>query len=481
MSGFCESTGENQPNEMNGKVMETNTSEMALKRGRGADRRAVWLVCIVSLSFLLHLVTRVLSGYAYGVMITLFTMLFFASKRITFRRGNRLAYLWLFSDVVLAVSFLRSQRSNGALLDVIVFTCGFLLFLFFSEEETTYLRCLSAIKAFAIFFSAGVLLQRFLPAAYRSVVAVFPSDYRAALGGGRAGFTPNTGYSAGYIIAGLLSCLSAFAARTSRLRLKRCIVPFCLAFALLLTGKRGPTLFASLTLVYCYLVPVKGSRKMRRYWRMFLIVGVLALCVWLFGESLSSIPVIGRFAESISELSVGEDITSGRLGLYRWALQLFREHPMLGIGWGRYRTTVVGNVTRVKSLETHNIYLQLLAETGIVGFLAFMTALLTFWSKSRAAYRDCALRDDGGMRDWRRLLFFSHAYQTYFLLYGLTGNPLYDPHFQIMYIFSCMIYTAYASVAARCTAQPCPPAESASPAWATARRRRAAVSVTVGR
>jgi hypothetical protein len=43
---------------------------------------------------------------------------------------------------------------------------------------------------------------------------------------------------------------------------------------------------------------------------------------------------------------------------------------------------------------------------------------------------------------WRNVLFFSFAYQTFFLLYGLTGNPLYDTQTAMIYFFSCSIAVA---------------------------------------
>lgn len=429
--------------------METSISEFAPRRRKSLNHHAAGLVYVVSLSFLLHLFTRVFSGYVYAVFLVLFTAMFIVSKRITIRLRNRFAYAWLISTIVLILSFLRSQRSNGAFLDVIIFFCGFLLILCYSDDVTIYLRCLAVIKVFAIFFAAGILLQRFLPTVYRSIIAIFPSAYRVSLSRGRSGFTLNTGYSAGYIIAGLLSCLSEFSLTSLRFRVKDSIVPICLVFSLLLTGKRGSTLFASLTFLYCYIMPVKGSNKIRRYCRVFLAVCFIAVCLLAFRDAFSSIPIIKRIMESISAFALGEDITSGRTRLYLWALELFRENPLFGIGWGKYRTTVVGNVTLVTSLETHNIYLQLLAETGIVGFVSFMIMFLIFWNKSRIAYCNCEQRENDNVHRWKRLLYFSHAYQTYFLLYGLTGNPLFDPHFQIMYIFSCMIITAYLSVEAR--------------------------------
>lgn len=410
------------------------------------DMSALGLALIIVLSFLLHLFTRMFSGYAYAILLAAFTMICVVSNRKTVIRGNWLTQAWFFAAAMIVFSFLHSQRSNGALLDIIVFTCGLLLIVFNSGDENEYLRCLPVIKVLAIFFAAGVLLQVFVPPLYRLIIAFFPSAYRTALvSGERSGFTLNTGYSAGYIIAGLIAMLSGTAG-AKRLSPKDAIMPLLLLAALVLTGKRGPTVFLVATVILCYLAPVSGSRKFKRYWKLFLLGVAGLLFLWMFRDALASIPIIGRTFDSIKAYGEGEDVTSGRSRLYVWALELFRKNPLFGIGWGRFRTTVVGNVTVAKELETHDIYLQLLAETGITGFIVFVSTFLLFWNTTRIAYCDCVRKNDPDTTGWRQLLLFSFAYQTYFLFYGLTGNPLYDPHFQIMYLFSCLIIAAYTTL-----------------------------------
>ena len=221
------------------------------------------------------------------------------------------------------------------------------------------------------------------------------------------------------------------------------ILPLFLFLALIITGKRGPALFFLLALICVYLVPAKGIKKVRRYLLLLFAVLAAVVIIWVFRDTFSRIPLIGRILDSIAGAIEGKDITSGRSRLYAWAIELFKRNPLFGIGWGRFRTTVVGNVTKVYDYEVHNIYLQLLAETGIIGFVAFTATFVTFWMITRTAYSKCVNRNLQGEFVWRKLLFFSLTYQTYFLLYGLSGNPLYDPFFQLMYIFSCMIATAY--------------------------------------
>ena len=74
-----------------------------------------------------------------------------------------------------------------------------------------------------------------------------------------------------------------------------------------------------------------------------------------------------------------------RLQQYVLGLDLFLEHPVFGIGAANfvYYSTDLGLPRR---MPIHNIYIALLAETGLPGFVLFVTALvLVLWAGVRAA------------------------------------------------------------------------------------------------
>jgi putative inorganic carbon (hco3(-)) transporter len=76
-----------------------------------------------------------------------------------------------------------------------------------------------------------------------------------------------------------------------------------------------------------------------------------------------------------------------RLVLWGIAWDFFRYSPILGVGWGNFVVlygSYVANISWIPAgqFEVHNLYLQLLAETGLIGFGAF--SLLIFRAVQQA-------------------------------------------------------------------------------------------------
>jgi len=72
----------------------------------------------------------------------------------------------------------------------------------------------------------------------------------------------------------------------------------------------------------------------------------------------------------------------GRLAIWANTLKMFKDHPVLGVGKGNFKTMYPfhaasaikdpGFSSEVQPREAHNDYVQLLAETGTLGFLSFL-------------------------------------------------------------------------------------------------------------
>ena len=86
-------------------------------------------------------------------------------------------------------------------------------------------------------------------------------------------------------------------------------------------------------------------------------------------------PAVERFA------NLWTDLETGRLPIWRAAIAMALDHPVFGHGWGSFDFLVDGYRDTPTGLDTsyaHNDYLQVFAETGIVGlsFVVWLLALL---------------------------------------------------------------------------------------------------------
>ena len=142
------------------------------------------------------------------------------------------------------------------------------------------------------------------------------------------------------------------------------------------------------------------------------------------------------------------DVSNGRFKLYAIAWNFFKESPILGIGWREFSKEVVNFYNQDSVLrDAHNVFLQLLCETGIIGFSVFITMFISAITQTiqlavQSAKNLLCLSDKT-----KTVLIFSLCYQVFFLAYCITGNPLYDLETVYVYIisvgFSSGIYFRY--------------------------------------
>lgn len=165
---------------------------------------------------------------------------------------------------------------------------------------------------------------------------------------------------AGYLNLVLPFCL-AFATRGVDPVL-RTLSRWCFAFAalaLLLTQSRGGLLaFAAILLVYAYFSARDRKARMRR------VALVVVLC-------LLAAAVAGFFFQRLGEI---DDFTAvSRLAIWGGAFTVFAQSPLFGTGFGNLRGLMGGLLSLPDGWtgDAHNLYLELLAETGLIGFVAF--------------------------------------------------------------------------------------------------------------
>jgi putative inorganic carbon (hco3(-)) transporter len=176
-------------------------------------------------------------------------------------------------------------------------------------------------------------------------------------------------------LAGYLNAVMAFALGVAVLGKKtwtRWLGVACLSAsgaAMFLTSSRGGMVACVALLVFSlmFLAP-------RRTTLAVILVSALLAAAIAVPLSLAA----GAEAERLQ--SVDDFTQASRLALWGAAGMLFMQHPVMGAGFGTFRFDFHQFVPGIKDdLDAHNLYLQTLAETGVIGFIVFFVSMWTFF------------------------------------------------------------------------------------------------------
>lgn len=142
---------------------------------------------------------------------------------------------------------------------------------------------------------------------------------------------------------------------------------FLLILMTINTGSRGG-LLAMLT--------VFGATVFHTRYR--LITTIVAAGILFGGWFLLPDQYKGRYATLVSDEDAN-DISTGRVEIWENGMRMFSEHPILGIGSGAFiAANSSGNYGPPIDLNPHSIYVQLLAEVGLIGFVVWFTFLFSY-------------------------------------------------------------------------------------------------------
>lgn len=208
-------------------------------------------------------------------------------------------------------------------------------------------------------------------------------------------------------------------------------------FSLILTGKRGVLIFSVFAMLVSYIICKKGVLANKLVTVLFILssIAIVVYALSFYVEGVAA--AFERITAMFSAQNETSDISNGRFKLYAIAWNFFKESPILGIGWREFSKEVVNFYNQDSVLrDAHNVFLQLLCETGIVGFSVFVSLFISAITQTiqlvvKSTKNMLCLSDNTKM-----VLVFSLCYQVFFLAYCITGNPLYDLETVYIYIIS---------------------------------------------
>lgn len=187
--------------------------------------------------------------------------------------------------------------------------------------------------------------------------------------------------------------------------------------ALLLSQKRSfviASIVAVIVIVFLVNRVEKRIRINKKTIGVFIaIVCAIAVIVLLIPQTRN---IVNRFFNN-------NRILSGRDNFYRDMIQWFIQNTLIGIG--------IGTTQTVFGCGGHNIYIQMLAECGILGGIIYFIYLF----KIILTNINIVLRD----KIIDKEIIFSTFMHIVLIIYGLTGNPIYDYSYLVLFMYILMM------------------------------------------
>lgn len=338
---------------------------------------------------------RISIGYSVLLILAILIILKHYALKETFELTN-VHFAYLFFVFMTLLNFIRPSsnhdKDNLAYIFLMVMTVVFLLY---SKIKLNNIKPMMVIFSFAATaFSLFIIFFQFFKQLYWQLIYPFLSNtakiyadrfyfngYSVSLGG----FT----YTDYLLVFGLVSVFSflLFHSIKPAKKIGLYLMLSLIFITIILVGRRGELIALIISLGVFYISTAKKGMLLKRLGILLSLLIVFAGIVVLTLPFLSEVSFLHRYTVTLNALFNGHKlpggVTSGRIELYRDAWNLFLKRPIFGNGWGsfvEYRVQILGQTDQIR--DVHNIILQLLAETGIIGLILILSPIIYIYKET---------------------------------------------------------------------------------------------------
>jgi len=225
-----------------------------------------------------------------------------------------------------------------------------------------------------------------------------------------AGITTQPGTNAIFLVLLMMICAIEIIEKKRKLY----ILLFFLSFLMIATtGKRSAIVITLLVIgiYYFYIIKNRAITNTGMLKGIFILLVVIVFGVWFVNNSTA----IQTLIIKANELAKRGDVSNGRFELWKYAIDKWYQHPVLGVGLKKIQSLV--------GLDVHNTYIQILAETGFIGFIIFIIAIVCICCWAYKIVKNDMTTCTVASRCTIELGFMM---VIYLLLYGFVGNTFID-------------------------------------------------------
>ena len=390
-------------------------------------------------------IIEVVFNYLFPILSLFLMFLIFVIKKQKITIYKMIIFL-ITIFLCFLILFRNGNISHNSNITATIYNTLFLFIPFLICDDKKIIN--SIIKVMPIFFVEhiiGVFFEFLLPKLYLNafingyfanaplyfrnyIISIYNSGFMA-------------GFSSHYSTTGIYLSISLiyyfYKTITDEQKKKKNIIMLILSIiALMMTGKRAVFVFALFSCVFIYLFIFSNIKKLIKFIFLSIIMITSVFIMSFF------IPAIHNTYERFTQGDIDSNF-GNRSQLYEYAITYYKNNRLLGNGWSTFKYSFKTNIHSYDNsgmlYDCHNIYLQLLCETGITGFCTLTFLMIYIFKKTLFLLK----QKKNELINEYNFLVFSGIYQLFFLLYGLTGNPLYDAQCYILYYVSISITLLY--------------------------------------
>ena len=311
------------------------------------------------------------------------------------------------------------------------------------QKEIDYRIILKGLYLCGLIVSLSVILDSTLGVFRNQLIHLYTEEsievkLRLTASGGLLPYNSSAGC---FIYSGAVAYIALVKLKRNKLRLIRNgAVLLIFVVAALLIQKRGFIVDTAAAIAGIMVLRIrKENFKAIHPGKLFKTICYFVMVLIIMIIIYNNVAFVREAFDSLVErFTASDDTYSGRTDLYQLAFSLYKGHALTGIGWGQYRANTLG----IFGLEdatyaVHNVYIQLLCETGIIGLSAFLIAAGTTIIYGIKKYRKFVRGEV--QKKKKNIIELGIFLQLFFLAYCMSGNPLYDYNFCITYFIGILL------------------------------------------
>ena len=364
--------------------------------------------------------------------------------------------LYLLLCVILIVSYsMPYARHDIKTVGIQIATFAFLAFAVVSAKTSRIeiIKISKCLMYFGLLVSIYVILMKIFPEFYKN--NILPNlrglDYSEILQDMKKGYGVEIGGDSVYAdyiltVASFIGIGFLMLSVKKMSKMKIIIFEIIYFIAIVLEGRRGELISYVISIIAFYTIIHRKNNRKQLLCILFFVIGLL-----LFGPIIISyltpkqmitryFNTFIRLKELLTDFNIEtlSALMSGRSILWKEAYNRFISSPIIGIGWGRYHDYVPQPYTG-KLSNVHNIWLQFLCETGIIGTILLSLPILGLFREAICAVKKNKTEKYSECADYLLASTAAFGIQCFFLIDNLLDPCFYKSTYVVLTVISIIL------------------------------------------